>query len=258
MNTKKNLFVWTFLFVFVVLAFNQEKNYQPYYVVEDYVKPSMVFEYEAALKEYIQYHRDHNFERPVFVFKTDDNYYYYSIPMGYSFSELDSINKEYSALGKKDKERWEDIFSKFKDTYVYNKSFVITFSKKHSYIPEDSENSETENNFREFTYVYGKVGMREDFVESCYEWVKIFSENKLPLGFETYFGYTGTEEPFYMWISSAENPVDFWTKSKTNSTFFNEHEEYSELWKKTLKTIRKIEVRNAWYMPEYSYIPKKE
>lgn len=254
MKTKKIFFVCSFLLVFILSAYSQEKTFQVYYVVEDYIKPSMVFEYEETLKELIQYHKDYKFELPVFVFKTDDNYYYYSYPVEPKFAALDSINKLYSKLGSNDKDRWKGIFAKFKGTYNYSRSFLIVHNMEHSYSPEEDE---SEKNYREFTYVYGNVGMEDEFKDACKEWVKIFDENDLPLGFDTYTGYTGTEQPFFMWITRAESPIDFWTKAEINNKFFEENEKHLELWKKTLKTIRKIEVRNAWYVPDYSYVPEK-
>ena len=251
------LFLLCFALTVVAQEKEKENKIQAYYINEDQVKPCMVFEYEEALKEYSAFMKENKYKYPLHLFSTDDFIYYYSTPMDFSGAYLDSINAAYSEVVSKDKEKWGKIWEKFEGTYHYNKSYVIAYNSALSYSPKETSYKGNEKHYVDFTFVSVKVGKSGEMKEILKKWVEIYKKYDLPLGFDTYIGNIGTEQPLFIWISRGKDRVDHWTKAALNSEKFKDNKESDELWKETLKLIRKMETKAGFYRPDLSYQPEK-
>ena len=265
MKNKKNITVLLLvLLCFALSAIAQEKEKkkevyrQAFQVVEDHVKPSMVVEYEATLKEFMAFLKEQGYTYPMHTFKTDDYFYYFSTPIGSSAAAMDTLNKALSDAVLKDLEKWKKLWKGFDDTYHYSKSYMIHYNSELSYEVNNPDIKPGEKHYTDLSFIYPIIGKNSEFKKICKKWVEIYKNNKIPLGFQTYWGGFGTEQPMVLWVTNEKTRLDFWTKSDATNKKFKGNKEVEELWKKTLKLMRKVEYKSAYYLPDLSYYPEKK
>ena len=231
-------------------------KYQAFYLVDDFVKSSMVSEYEVAVKDYVALFAENNFPYPIYLYSTNDYHYYYVTPIALSYSALDSIYKSFDNIVKANPEKWDAIWKKFEGTYNYNKIETILLNRELSYVPKEPRLKPEEKNFSYWVFTYVKVGKTKEFNEILKNWKELYTSKNIKDGYNIYWGELGVEQPLYIWHMTGKNSLDFWTQaSSSHEVLANDAK---SLWEQTRKLTRKIEYQEGWYRPEFSYEPEKK
>jgi len=239
----------------IISAQEEQKQYQPYVVYEDIVKPSMIMQYEETTKNYMALFAEQQYPYPMNVYSTDDFHYFIVTPLE-NFTELDSMYSLLDKVASNAGDKWDAVWDKFAGTYHYDRGQIIIYSASLSYVPEEPRLNLEEGNFLYWGYAYVELGKESEFSDIFKEWVDLFKTNNISDGFNTFMGFFGTEQPLYLWMMNGKNPADFWNQNKVNNEILGE--EADILWEKTLKVLRKFEYKTGWFRPELSYIPKEE
>jgi hypothetical protein len=257
---KPNRLVCVLLFLAVsVLAFAlpapaQEKKPQLYMVEDDVVKPAMVAQFEAVVKEVnATLFKAYGWPWPFQVYATEDFHYYFLYPFE-SFADIDKGFGRFSEmLGKFGEQKWDALNRKMGDTTEYIKQGTVMLSPELSYSPEKPRLKPEEAKFVYWGFCYVMPGKEKDFEAQTKKIVALYQAKKISAGFKTWIGGLGTEMPFYFFSMTAKSAADmFVTDEKTTKLL---DPEATALWNAMLKLMRKFESKMGTARPDLSYTP---
>jgi len=257
---KPNKLAGVFLFLAVsvmalaLLAPAQEKKPQLYFVEDDLVKPAMVSQFEAVIKEFnAAMWTQFNWPWAMETYATEDFHYYMCYPM----ASLTDVDKAFSVfneiLGKFGEQKWDALNRKLGDTIEYFKQSTITFSPELSYVPEKPRLKSEEMKFVYWGFCYVLPGREKEFEAQFKKIVALFKAKKVNHGFNTWVGGIGAELPFYVYTELGKSPADFFLTSEKVMKIVDP--EATQLWNKTLTLMRKYESKTGMVRPDLSYAP---
>ncbi len=261
MKPNKSMAVLLFLAV-SVLAFAlpapaQEKKPQFIFVEDNVVKPAMVAQFEAALKEFINsIWTPYNWPWAMETYATEDFHYYLSYPMA-SLTDLDKAFSVFSdILGKFGEQKFDALNRKMGEATEYLKQTTVTFSPELSYVPEKPRLKAEEMKFVYWGFCYVLPGKEKDFEAQFKKIVALFKAKKVTSGFNTFVGGIGTDLPFYFYAEVGKSPADFFLTSEKVMKLVDP--DVTQLWNKTLTLMRRYEYKMGTYRPDLSYTPVKK
>jgi hypothetical protein len=238
-----------------ILAQTEEQKSKLYFVEEAAVKPSMLSEHEAAIKEMVGFSSEHKYPYPWYAYNTDDFHYYYVFAVE-NLSEIENVFKAWGEVMKKlPNEQLQALMKNYQSTYEYAKYFMFRHRLDLSYTPESPRLKPGEANFTYWGFCYLLPGKEKEFEKICREFAVLDKSNNRPDGWNTYVGDIGMDMPLYFWTMHMKNAADFWNQDEINTKKVGE-EKVMELWKRTLAMCRKYEYKTGWFRPDLSYLPK--
>ena len=249
----KNFKMFFSLTLLLSMATAQNSLAQVFNMVVDDVKPSMIQEYEEALKGYMEFMTENDYSMPIEVYSSRELRYYYATPMEFSYADLDTIWMAMNEVTEKDQEGFDEIFSKFFGTYNTSKSYCMYLSKSLSYIPEEEADEGEELHFLEVWTAQVTLGKAEELHKLIKEYNAICKENNVTLPIWVYRGLIGMDQGTYVIVSPGKNPADLWKKNVEAYKMLGE--EGHEVNDKILKLFDKMELEHIWYRKDLSYKP---
>jgi hypothetical protein len=260
---KPNKLVAVFLFLAIgVIAFvlptpAQEKKPQLYFVEDYLVKPGMVSQFEAAVKELnAALWAPYNWPWAMETYATEDFHYYLCYPMA-SLTDLDKAFSVFNEiLGKFGEQKWDAINRKFGDASEYYKQSTLNFSPELSYIPEKPRLKPEEMKFVYWGFCYVMPGKEKELEAQFKKIAALFKAKKVASGFNTFVGGIGLDLPLYIYTEVGKSPADFFLTSEKVMKIVDP--EVTQLWNKTLTVMRKYEFKTGAYRPDLSYFPVKK
>jgi hypothetical protein len=237
-----------------LVASAQEKKPQLYFVEDDVVKPAMVAQFEAALKETTAaLFKAYGWPWPFETYATEDFHYYILYP----FESLAEIDKGfgiwYEMLGKLGEQKWDALNRKMGDATEYIKQGTITFSPELSYIPDLPRLKPEEMKFVYWGFCYLMPGKEKEFEAQFKKIVALFKAKKVDHGFNTWIGGIGTEMPLYIYSEVGKSPAEFFLAAEKTTKIVDP--EATQLWNKALTLMRKYEFKMGTFRPDLSYAP---
>jgi len=267
-NLKKEVFMRSKISIFLMaglvvslcaltaLAQAEEQKAQAYYVLEVVIKPSMVAEYEAAVKELVSLNSQYKATYPWSGFSADDFHYYFSIPVE-NLADIDKMFKEDSELEKKmGEEKSREIGKRFAGTYEYVRPFMLYHNPDLSYTPESPRLQSEEANYRLWVWYYIQPAKEKEFQEVLKKFVALAKSKNVADGYNIYAGGIGMDIPAYLVGFSAKSAGDFWPHYEKTWELLGE--EGKVLLQKLFALTREREIKTGWYRPGLSYIPKEK
>ncbi|HYA48835.1 MAG TPA: hypothetical protein VEG35_03965 [Burkholderiales bacterium] len=248
------LFLAAAVLAFATPAPAQEKKPQLYFIEEDVVKPAMVAQFEAVVKEVnATLFKAYGWPWPFQVYATDDFHYYFLYP----FESLTEIDKGFSIwygmIGKLGEQKWDALNRKMGDTTEYVKQGTVTLSPQLSYVPEKLPFKPEEAKFIYWGFCYVLPGKEMDFEAQLKKMVALYKAKNVPAGFKSWIGGIGTEMPFYFFSETGRSAADmFLTDEKVTKLV---DPEATAIWKDMLKLMRKYEFKTGMPRPDLSYTP---
>lgn len=258
---KPNKWAGVFLFLAVcVLALSiaataQEKKPQLYFVEDYVVKPSMVAQFEATIKQvYSTIFAPTGWPWPIVMYSTEDFHFY----LVYRFENLAEIDKAFATfaeiLGKIGAEKWDALNKKMGDATEYYKQATFTFSPEISYIPEKPRLKPEEEKFAYWGFCYVMPGREKEFEALFKKIVEICKSKKLTIQFNTFIGGIGTDAPLYFYTEFGRTMGDFFVTAEKTDKILGQ--ELTDIWNKVLSLMRKYEFKTGLVRPDLSFVPK--
>ncbi len=239
------------IFISEAIGQNQQKD-QMFVVWENSVIPSHVQQYEEAIKKQLILLNKTNHEIPYFIYATNDHIYYWVTPID-NYAHIDNLHKawqEFLTVAEKEDEN-EQIKEGFRRSMKFLKPQVINLRGELSYMPESRSSGGPYDYFR-FGMCYVNSGYELEFEATWKEWVSLFKDNDISIGWNLYECQFGNELPFYTWAETYRDENDM--VSERAKAFGIMGEKSEKLWIETEKFLRKIEYKTGWYRPDLSYV----
>jgi hypothetical protein len=232
----------------------QEKKPQLYFIEDYVVKPSMIPQFEAALKEFTTgFFQPYAWPWPFEAYATDDFHYYFLYPAE-NMAGIDKMFANfYEMLGKFGEEKYDSLNRKLGDATEYFKQGTITLSPELSYIPEKPRLKPEEVKFVYWGFCYVLPGKEKDFEEQFKKIVALFKTKKISSGFNSWIGGIGTEMPFYFYSETGKSPADFFLTSEKVMKLVDP--DVTNIWNAVLGLMRKYEFKMGLVRPDLSYTP---
>ncbi len=242
---------------FAMPAPAQDKKPQLWFVEDYAVKPSMVVQFEAVVKE-LNGSVWTAFAWPwaMETYSTEDFHYYFCYP----FESLTEVAKAFATfdgiLAKLGEQKWDALNKKFGGASEYFKQTTVTFSPELSYIPEKPRLKPEEMTFVYWGFCSVLPGKEKELEAQFKKIVALFKAKNIDSGFNTWVGGIGYESPLYIYTESGKSPSDFWLNSEKVMKIVDP--EATKLWNETLALMRKYEFKMGAYRPDLSYHPVKK
>ncbi|MFQ5604093.1 MAG: hypothetical protein ACE5HS_12580 [bacterium] len=240
-----------------VFAQDEKPTGQLYSIHEDIVKPSMVAQYESAVKDYVAEFVKHKIAFPYMQSSsTNDFHYFYLVPLE-NFADLDKIKKAGEEFDKKlGEEKRQEFDKRFAGTYEYHQDLIARMSGEYSYQPEAPRLKPEEATFLHWTYLYIKAGKEKEANEIARQYKALYASKKIADGYNLYIGEMGTEMPLFVVVSWAKSASDFFTQQEKIKEMLGE--EGQALAAKAMAVTRKFVQKTGRSRPDISYMPEEE
>lgn len=238
-----------------VRAQDEESKGQLFVIGEDVVKPSMVDQYEAAVKELMAAMKTHELAVPYMqASMREDFHYYYLIPIE-SLGDIEKIDNAFGEVVQKiGQEKWKVLFAPFGEMLEYEKHVIAERADYLSYTPETPRIKPEERNFLHWTFYYIQYGKAEEATQIAKDYLKLFKSKNVPNGYHVYWGRTGIEMPALAVVQWAKDATDFYEQAKRSNELLGE--EGKKLSKRAMAITRRIEHVSGWPRPDLSYMPE--
>jgi hypothetical protein len=235
----------------------QEKKPQLYFVEDYVVKPALVAQFEAGIKELnTSIWAAYNWPWPMETYATEDFHYTFVYPFE-SLTEVDKAFARFNELiGKYGEQKWDALNKRMGGAAESFKQMTATLYPELSYSPAKPRLKPEEEKFVYWGFCYVMPGREKEFEAVFKEVVALFKAKKVATGFNTFMGGIGTESPMYFYAESGRTVADFFlTAEKTDKIL---GKEIFDLWNKMLTLMRRYEYKMGIARPDLSYIPVKK
>ena len=238
-----------------MLAQGRQQEPPLFIVSEAVVKPPMVGQFEAHIKEGITQFTRLKFPYPQDVYCIDGFHYFFSYPVG-SYAGIDNFYKAGVELHQKmGEKKSQSLVKSAVGTLEYYQSTLFYYVRELSYSPKTPRLSSEQRNFVYWTYLYVEFGKEKEFEEILKAWVELYKSRNISHGYATYIGSIGNEMPLYVLAESAESASVFYSQEEETFKLFGE--EGQALMKKTWALLRKFEIKIGSRRPDLSYTPEE-
>jgi len=237
----------------------QEEESSPtwWVVFTDQVAPSNVAAFEeasTAMQELIEANAPKGMV--YYTFSGPETGFIYAIPME-GMSDFTKLNELWMGMiNEIGMETWDAMTAKSDALVDYNTTQFFVERPDLSYVSEAMTASADDTMMRHRDLLYPKPGMEDEFVEVMKEWVALYEEHNLDMGWRAAQAVSGDELPLFVLVTPAKNMAEYAATGDAIDELLGETG--AELMQKSMAMLRKFEHNNAWFRPELSLMPEQE
>lgn len=237
----------------LLMAQSNASEWDYIYVREDIVKPSLTAAYEASLSDLKVVLTDGKVGDFSYYTHLQDNYHFVHIT---PLNSLKDIEKGMIKLlsGKVKMDEFNLVWADLTATLAASRNYVLQYHSELSYDPDNiywGENTP----YRRWNYLFLAPGFENNMEKLLKAWKTLYAQKKVTSGFRIFSGVVGVEHPLYIFTTWAEDPLDFQNDLAEATKLLGD--EGAALWAETMTYVRDVETVEGWFLPQYSYIPKK-
>ena len=257
----KTLFSLVALFVVCLnvlptLAQDTERKTELWINYDMVVKPSMVNECEAVVKDMVAKDTKYKLGYQYYTVSTEDFHYSFKVQLE-NYGDFDNYLKAWNVVATKmGVEQHQALYNRFAGTY---ESYSVDAAYRRydlSYSPENPRLKWVENNFVVTDYFYIKAGKEEEFEKVMKELIALIKSKNIPEMFQAYVVAIGPDMPVYFVQLRGKSASDFWIHNEKMWEILGKEGEL--LFGKMKSLARKRDLRQGWYRPNLSYIPEEQ
>jgi hypothetical protein len=228
-------------------------------VYTEYVKPSMVAEYEAVCREMIAAMKAAKVESRLTYFTVlqGESFSYVAVTPMESFADMDRIRREWMQMGEKvGKAAWAELIRRGSETVDHSSMQVFVERPEISYLPDTPRLEPEEAAFAEYGFHYLVPGMEQEAATIAGEYADLYRKNGLAESFTVLQAVTGEDLPLLVVTTYGKDEAD-WIAAGTK---VNEAlgEEGLMLQQRAMRVIRTYESKKRRLREELSYRPPRE
>jgi hypothetical protein len=227
-------------------------------VYTEYVKPTMVAEYEAVGREMVAAMKAAKVESryTYFTVLQGESFSYVAVTPMQSFADMDRIQQEWMQMGDKiGKAAWAELIRRGSEAVVHSSMQVFLERPEISYWPEAPRVEPDDAAFAEYGFHYLLPGMEEEAATIAGEYADLYRKKNLPESFRVFQALTGEDLPLLVVATYGEDEAD-WTAAgaKVNEAL---GEEGLLLQQRAMQVIRTYESKQRRLREDLSYLPPK-
>jgi hypothetical protein len=220
------------------------------------VVPEHVFEYEAAVKEFLPLLVENDYPVPFMAFQGEDMTYYYATPIE-KFADIEQHRETWSEFAKKvGMDKIKPHLERFTGTSESSDHSIWRHRTDLSLSTDPPKFNLDESPFRYWGFLYVKPGMEQQFEAFFKKFADLFKAKEIVWGWDTWVCEFGANMPVYVYAEHAPGPGVFWTEAEKIQKMLGE--DTMKLWAEMLGTVRDFEIIRTTYREDLSYSPKAE
>ena len=228
-------------------------------VYTEFVKPTMVAEYEAVGREMVAAMKAAKVESryTYFTVLQGESFSYIAVTPMESFGDMDLIHQEWTQMGEKiGKAVWAELIRRGSEAVVHSSMQVFLERPEISYWPDAPRLDPEEAAFAEYGFHYLLPGMEEEAATIAGEYADLYRKKNLSESFRVFQALTGENLPLLVVATYGEDEAD-WTAAgaKVNEAL---GEEGLVLQQRAMQVIRNYESKQRRLREDLSYLPPKE
>ena len=213
-------------------------KFQSYGVHEEVVIPSMVNEYETAVKELVANVKKYDIKELKWITSvTNDNRYLYLYPIA-NMADLDKDNFKLLAE-KMGADKLGDLFNRTNKCINQYFDYVLRLDKDLTYMPGGITQTPEGQNYRRFYYLRYTPQQEEKLVASLKAVKDMFQKKNSKMDYRVYRSGFGSGGEYIMVAIAAKDVVTYETMNAENDKMFGE--EGAKVFGEIMKNISKME-----------------
>ena len=222
-------------------------NFQSYGVHEDVVLPSMVGEYESAVKEMITNIDKYGIKELKWITAvTSDNRYLYLYPIA-NMAELDKDNFKLLA-DKMGADKLGDLMKKMGKCYNQHSDYVLRLDKDLTYMPGGIDLTPVGQNYRRFYYLRYAPQQEESLVASLKAVKEMFQKKNSKMDYRVYRSGFGSGGDYFLVAIAGKDVLAFETMNSENEKLLGE--EAGKVFGEMMKSVAKFEEVSGGMRPD--------
>ncbi len=232
-----------------VLLLNAQGSdkFQSYGVHEELVIPSMVSEYETAVKDLVANVKKYDIKELKWITSvTNDSRYLYLYPIA-NMADLDKDN--FKLLGEKmGADKLGEIFNRMNKCITQNFDYVLRLDKELTYMPGGITQTPEGQNFRRFYYLRYTPQQEEKLVASMKAIKDMFQKKNSKMDYRVYRSGFGAAGEYFMVAIAAKDALSYETMNAENDKLLGE--EMGKVFGEMMKNLSKMEEVSGGMRPE--------
>ena len=222
-------------------------------IMEEFVAPSDRAEFWKVQSEALKIFDELKFDMTFFAYQTDDNSFYWAIPLK-SFASIDELFAKMMSNHKLLKEKGYDPAEKFRDLSTIS-HFVVSGNKELSYHPVEKPDGTEPEKFYEWTYFHLKSGHEKEAAEAVKKYMEFYDSIEENYEWNGYDVVLGNNTPCWILEVSAESELAL---RMLNSDLQKKYgKDLQKLWQNFIQHVGSTETKKGWYLPDWSRYPKE-
>lgn len=251
----KTLYYVIIFILGVEVAFAQisDNNLNYLLVREDVVKPSQAANYETTLIDLAQFLTDNNVKHVNYTTQIQDNFHYSHVAQLNTMEDINGGLKTF-IRGKDKSAKFDLIWSALNETIESFRYYVVKYEPELSYVPDGKVVLE-DAPYRRWNYLHFEPGTEKLAEDILMAWKNLYKNKGVKSGFRVFKGVIGLDQPVIMFTTWSESPLKYEMELEDSIDLMGE--EGNILWFAMMDLVRKVETTEGYYLPEYSFVPKK-
>lgn len=226
-----------------------------YWVHEHRVKPSMLMEYETAVKSIVDHCRKHNIQQMSWITSaTDDHRYLYVSPIN-SMSDInyDGFETLEQAMGN---EAFGQMFAEMNKCTDMQGDYVLHLNQELTYMPDGFTQTPEGENYRRFYYVRTTPEHNAMLYEKMKAVKEFFAQKGSKMQYRVYQSGFGTMGDYYLVAVAAKDGITFETMGEENDAILGE--ERREVFGAMMKFVSSMEEVTGMMRQDLAYSPNSD
>jgi len=229
--------------------FAQNTN-QAFWVHEDQVKPSMLKQYEAVTKDFIEACKQHNLKDADWATARISDGTYLTISSIDSMADFDK-NPLAPLAEKMGEEKFREMFSRFDKCYDKHRNYMVHLINDMSYMPEGLTTNTVGEEYRKWHFFHVTPQNVANLRNKMKEVKSLYEEKDADQKFRVYRNGFGSNGDYYLVVISAKDAQSYAKTSEETDKLLGEEGE--KLFEEMMQYVHKYESKTGYMRPDLAY-----
>lgn len=234
----------------VVTQSYAQENEEPelFLVMEEFVAPSDLPKFWTVQSEALEMFDKLRFDMEVWAYQTDDNSFYWVVPIK-NFGSVDEFFAKSMEFSQKLSDVGYDPALEFRDLSSISQ-FVVCRNKALSYRRSETPGYAEPDKFYEWTFIYLKSGHEKEMADVCRKYIDFYQAIDEDYSWNIYEVVFGGRTPCWIFEVSSENEARL--RQLESDLQDKYHDDFVRLWQSLVPHVRTMESKKGWFLPAWS------
>lgn len=239
----------------VLQSTNLFSQNQAYWVHEDQVKPSMLKEYEAVSKDFVEASKEHNLQDAYWATAHIDGGTYLTISPIDNMADLDK-NPLAPLAEKMGEEKFMVLFDRFNECYDTHRDYVVHLIDDLSYMPNGLTTNTVGEDYRKWHFFHVTPQNVTSLRDKIKEIKALYEKKDAKQHYRIYRNGFGSNGDYYLAVISAKDAQSYAKTSAETDELLGEEGE--SLFDEMMQYVHKYETKTGRMRPDLAYTAATE